>query len=462
MSITDVAASTKRTEELAERVMAIRHGELPADVVDRAKVCVLDQLGIEIRGATLPHVQPALTMARSFGGFPQSTVPYTGDRLPAPYAAYVASAFGHSCEYDDSHFLCGHPGVCVIPVVLALGEHRRASGAAVIGAMVAGYEAMVLSIGAIHHGTLTTGWHGTKVAGVFGAAAATTALLDLDLERTAAAFAIAGSEASGTTEYDQSGGEVKRLHAAMAVRSGMEAGLLAEAGMTGPLTIFEGLRGIYRLFGDGGELDYTCWDTPFHIRDVIIKLYPAVGTHHAPIDGLRHLMAEHGFGAEEVESLTVSVAPWAIAHGSAIDRPHDVISAQFSLGFSLALRLVEGSNALPLYLDPDRWRDPSILRLIDALSVEAMTFGPGEPELGANVAVHLKDGRTLQRRQYAFRGHPQEPASFEDVEEKFLGLTDGLIPAETARRIVNTVRTLDQLSDVTALTQLVGGLTSEP
>ena len=443
-------------QQLAARLTAMRSAKLPSAVADRAKMCVLDQLGVQIRGATLPHVRPAIDVALALGGAPESTVPLMGVRLPAPYAAFVAATFGHSCEFDDSHFLCGHPGVCVIPTVLALGEHLHSTGRDILSALVAGYEAMVLSVGPIHPTTMATGWHGTKVAGVFGAAAAAAALLDLDVARTAQALAIAGSEASGTSEYDRSGGEVKRVHPGMAARSGIEAALLARAGLTGPLTILEGQRGIYRLFGDGTppEID-AVWQTRFHILGVIHKLYPAVGTHHAPLDALRHLMKTEELEADEVERITVWTAPWAILHGGATGRPTDMISAQFNLGFSLATRLLENSNALQLYLDGRRWCDPAVVALSERVDVRAMTFQPGESELGALVEVELRDGRVLSRRQQTFRGQPDDPALATEIDEKFRDLVSGILPAGRGEQIVDAVGRLDSLEDARELTDLL-------
>jgi 2-methylcitrate dehydratase PrpD len=83
-------------------------------------------------------------LAQAIGGAPEATVPLSGQRLPAAYAAYASAALGHSCEFDDVHGLCGHPGVVVIPVVLAVGDKVGASGADTLAALVRGYEAMCL------------------------------------------------------------------------------------------------------------------------------------------------------------------------------------------------------------------------------------------------------------------------------------------------------------------------------
>src|SRR5207244_3014808 len=116
------------------------------------------------------------------------------------------------------------------------------------------------------------------------------------------------------------------------------------------------------------------------------------------------------FVAEDVESITVHTAPWAILHGGATGQPTDMISAQFNLGFSVALRLLKKSNALPFYADPQLWSDPDVRALSDATRVVGLSFAPGESELGALVEVTLRSGRVVSRREQAFRGHPSNPA----------------------------------------------------
>src|SRR5258708_1920200 len=125
-------------------------------------------------------------------------------------------------------------------------------------AVVAGVQVMGLLGSVAGRGMLAAGWHGSKVLGVFGAAAAAGRLLGLSTAELAHAFGIAASDAGGTMEYDRAGGEVKRLHGGSASRTGVEAALLARAGLTGPATIFAGHRGIFAMFAgthDASALD---------------------------------------------------------------------------------------------------------------------------------------------------------------------------------------------------------------
>ena len=439
-------------ERLAADVTALTFERLPPPVVEKAKQCLLDHLGVALLGATLPNVSPARRVVGDMGGRPESTIIYFGERTTPAYAAFVNATFGHSCEFDDAHWLGGHPGVCTIPVALALGERSHLGGKDVITAVVAGYQATVVSCAPIHRAKLRVGWHPMKVAGVFGAAATAAKLLGLGSERTTHALAIAASEASGTMEYDQSGGEVKRVHAGFAVRSGMEAALLAEAGLTGPRMIFEGKRGVYRLFGDGSDDDSeAAWANEHQILDTTFKLYPCVGTLHSALDGVTEIMSRRVFDIDEVDEVVVYLADWAIPHGATIRYPSDAIGAQFSLAFSIGLRLVRGSNALSLYTDPAMWSDAAVLEIAGRVTARPLDFAPGEPQLGSRVEVLLKDGRRLESHHRAFRGHHTNPATTEELTAKFLEVTSGVLPPRRCEELIRMIGALEELDDIGTL-----------
>jgi 2-methylcitrate dehydratase PrpD len=440
-------------ERLAERVRSLSFDTLPADVVAHAKRCVLDQLGIQILGSSLPSSVTAIALATSVGaGPPVSRIPCTELTVSSPYAALATAAFGHSCEFDDCHLLCGHPGACVIPTALALAQHEGCDGREFLAAVVAGYEAMVLAVGPIHHGFAMHGWQGTKVGGVFGAAGTATVLLDMNTKQTAHAFAIAGSDASGTLEYDRSGGDVKRLFPGLAARSGIDAAVLARAGLTGPLTIFEGERGIYSLFGDGTDARLEAvWDDDLHIRGTFFKLNPAAGTHLAPVEALGDLMAEHAITPTDVAKIIVAVAPFAVHHGGETGQPNDAVSAQYNLGFSLALRLAESRNAMQSYLDPLKWSDPELVRISKSVVVEPLDLAPGESPMGARVDVELTDGRVVSKRQFTFKGHTDDPANWDDIEIKFRSLVADTLTEVQADAIVSAVADLENLRNVEPL-----------
>lgn len=438
------------TVRTAKWVASLRFDDLPAPVVAMAKRCVLDQIGVQLRGSTLEHVRPAVDLVEEMAARPEAQIMGQALRTTAPYAAYLNGVFGHSCEYDDSHLFSWHPGTVVIPTVLAVGEKLGSSGREVIAALVAGYQAMSVIGGPMREGLHKAGWHGLKVLGPIGAGAATGHLLRLSANQMAQTLAIAISDSSGTMEYDQSGGEVKRLHAGAAARSGVQAAMLAARGFTGPLSAIEGLRGLYRLFAEGGDPDIEkFWSRDFHILDTFFKLRPAVGTVHAPLDAMEALVAAYDFAAGDVAKIEAGVAPYALAHGAAIYRPQDMIGAQFSLAFSMGLLLSRGATRLVDYADPAAWSDPAILELADKVSAHAITFDEGAPQLGSKLRVTLNNGHTFEHYQRAFRGHAENPATDADIEAKFRELVDGLLQDPDA--VISRVARLEEAMTVAGL-----------
>src|SRR6476646_1825507 len=56
------------TRQLAQFVSSLRFEELPSEVVDKAKLCILDTLGCCIFGAALPSVGKLAAMVTAEGG----------------------------------------------------------------------------------------------------------------------------------------------------------------------------------------------------------------------------------------------------------------------------------------------------------------------------------------------------------------------------------------------------------
>ncbi|MDP9079324.1 MAG: MmgE/PrpD family protein [Bacteroidota bacterium] len=421
-----------------------------------AKQLILDQLGVQLLGSTLEHVKPVKQLVESMYAVPESTITLGNTRTGAPMAAYVNGTFGHSCEYDDAHALAWHTSSAVVPATLALAEREKASGESVIVAVACGVQVMSLLGSVTGGGMVRSGWHGSKVLGVFGAAAAAGKILNLTEDELINAFGIGGSDAGGTMEYDQTGGEVKRLHAGSASRSGVEAALLAKGGFTGPSTIFEGKRGIFPLFGrtDDMQAFHKAWGH-WHIMDTIFRFYPNVATVHSPLDAVRHLREHHNIDWREIQEIKIGLVDFAMGHGAEITRPTDAISAQFSLAFSVGLQFKTGKNAPQDYFKSTYWSDPDILAIGDLIKPWAMPIPEGDPAFSSHVEIIMRDGSRYERYQRGFRGHPLTPATLHDIKDKFQTNVASLVSAATAGAIIAQINDLENISEIARLTDLL-------
>jgi 2-methylcitrate dehydratase PrpD len=456
MSSRNVTPSETLAEKLARWVIELEFENLSAEVVGSAKRCLLDTLGVEIRGATLPWIQPVYRYIRNAGGSGEATVTYHGDRLSAPYAAYLNSTFAYSCELQHhGSYGSAHTGVIVVPTIQALGEQLGSSGRELIAAMVAGYEVQGRLGLALFKQASQRHFHPQGVLGVFSSAAAAGKLLRLSVEQQAHAFAIAGSHSSSILEYDQAGGEVKRIHGAIALRSGIQSAFMAKEGLTGPLSIFEGHRGIFASFGGGAvdpDVPLAAIGKSYCITQCRFRVYPTIGSCHAALDIVNDLKRAHAFAHDDVEGIRVGMSEFAVGHVTTVTRPHDVMSAQASLGFSLGLLLTKGGNDLDLYIDSALWQDPQLLAVADKLDPYVID-DESRPHM-ARVEIKLKDGRVLKGEQNDAIGTETMPFTDDVIETKFRRLAGGL-PQDQADQVIATVARMETLPSVAPLVSLL-------
>jgi 2-methylcitrate dehydratase PrpD len=183
---------------------------VPPEAVRNAKHSILDGLGLAVAGARTPGAHIAAAEIASYATRSgDSTVLGPGARLPARFAAFLNGMAIHADDFDDTQLavlpdrvygLLTHPTAPVLPVVLALAERDGRSGADLLTAYLVGVEvesAIAESINPRHY---DAGFHSTGTAGTFGAAAGAARLLEYDVATTAAALALAGSQASGLRE----------------------------------------------------------------------------------------------------------------------------------------------------------------------------------------------------------------------------------------------------------------------
>ncbi|HWO41686.1 MAG TPA: MmgE/PrpD family protein, partial [Candidatus Eisenbacteria bacterium] len=200
------------TEQLAAHTGAVRFADIPPEAIEKAKDCILDQIGVELLGSTLEWNKIAYRYVAGMGGPGESTIVNYGDKTSTLEAAFVNATFGQGCELDDVGFAAGgHPGSATVPVALALCEKYRCSGRDFLAAVVVGCDVMYRLLLAVRPSAGKRGFHSHGIGAPFGAMVTAARLMRLNEGEILNAFGIAGMHSCGTMEYDQTGGEVKRV-----------------------------------------------------------------------------------------------------------------------------------------------------------------------------------------------------------------------------------------------------------
>jgi 2-methylcitrate dehydratase PrpD len=452
--------SSKETvaQKLSAFVCGMDYEKLPAEVIDRLKDLLLDQLGCQLIGSTLEWNQSVYKFVKENKHGGPATIVNHGDKVPVDDAALVNGTFGQGCELDDYYDQGGgHPGAASVPVAMALAEKTCVSGQNFLTAMAAGYEIGWRVGRGLLPEMMRRGYHAQGVVGVFIAAATAGKLLQLDPGRLTHALAIAGSHASGTMEYDQSGGEVKRMHNGIACSGGLRSAMTADKGLTGPPTIFEGERGILKVFSGESRTGVItrAMGIDFAVLHAAIKRFPVNASQHSPIELLDKLVRENRFQPQEVKKIEVGVNEGVILHGGTIYEPKEVIEAQFSLRFSLALRLLKGSNELKFYLDSNVWRDPAVLAMGRKIELFADPTAVKERRFACRMRISLLSGNVVEGSLPSPKGNFSNSLSKQEITEKFLGMASSVLSQEKLNRIIEKVEKVETEEDMSSFGSLL-------
>ena len=445
------------TRELAHFAAGLRYEDIPSEVVEKAKDCILDQIGVELIGSTLECNRIAYRYVAGLGGRAESTIVNYGTKVLALDAAFVNATFGQGCELDDVGFGSGgHLSAATVPVALSLCEKRPTSGREVIASVVAGCDVMYRMLFAVRPSANRRGFHSHGIAGPFAAAATAGRSLNVSPEEMVNAFGIAGSHAAGSTEYDLTGGEVKRIHAGLAARAGIQSAMLAQLGLTGPPTIIEGERGFCKIFADHYKLNTITENlgTDFKIMRTWFKIYPCVSTVQGVIDVLALLIEREHIRPEEVKEIQVGLSETSATHGGAIYAPRDVTGAQFSLPFSVALRLLKNDNDLSLYMDQNLWGDPNLLAVANKVKIYGDPQATGDKNYAVKMEIRLVDGRVAEAHQQFPRGCPFNPVTRDELRTKFNKLASVVLSTSRIEEIIEKVDQLEKFNDVSQLVSL--------
>jgi 2-methylcitrate dehydratase PrpD len=453
-------AKMNETRELAKFLTGLRFNDLKDEVVEKAKGLVLDLAGCQLGFATLPWSKAVYQYtSNKKSTVHESTVVYYGLKTTAEDAAFANAVFGHGFEMDDTEMLtASHPGVAVIPSAMAMGEAGDISGKDFITAVVAGYDAM-LRPGIATREMMMRGFHSTGVGGPLGSAAAASKILGFDANTMVNALGIAASESSGITEYAISGGSVKRLHAGFAAQSGVKAALLAKFGITGPTAALEGKKGFCHVFSEKCSEGEITRDLGKEYRIMLTgnKPYCCCAGQHTVIDAGDKIKQDHKIKPEEIAEIIIEQRPREAINLGNIIIPEDIISAQFSARFGLALRLIKGSNGFQDYNEKNI-KDPQILNLVQKMKYfadekgEKLKIDDGGPAL---VTIKLNDGTTYQQKVDYAKGSIQNPLTPKELENKFRDLVAKAVSEKRIENIIKTVRGLDELQNIKTLTSLL-------
>lgn len=437
-----------QTAVLSEFIHEREFADIPAEVIRRAKTCLLDWIGSAYAGIGCPSARIVSDLIGEMGGRPTATVIGSTQAAPPVGAALYNGIVSAVMEIDDVHEEASlHPGIGVIPAALTTAEYAGSSGKNLLAAIVLGYDISVRvarAAGPTHYHF----WHTSGTCNTFGAAAAAAKLLRLDRRGVRMALGLAGTQAAGLWEsLNDTATMAKHLHSGKAASNGVFAALLARAGYEGSETILEGDKGFLASSSKATEEDRARLTEglgkPFLIMRNFFKRHACCRAAFEGIEGVGQLLASQRMRPEDVEKITVTMKPsrnWLVAKAD----PADIYQAKFSLAFCMAVMALRGGAGLFQFTE-ENLQDPAIREFMRKVKLV------NDPAIAVKARIELIDK--------ARRAWTVEPVcrslSEEEVKEKFIRNMGHFLDEETIRGILSAIDRLDEAGQIAELTRLL-------
>ncbi len=445
----DVDGTSPVTSGLANFTTGLEWRDMPDDVRNASRDHFVDTLGVIIGGMpsdVVKSVAGVLGLARSTGGI---AVP--GTRLTAKVTdfAMLCGTAAHGLELDGGYREgTVHPGVAVIPALLALAGQRKVTGRDFLCAVAAGYEVICALTQAAHPALRNRGFHPTSAGGPMGAASAAARLWQLDATTTETALGIAASSCGGLFAFLAGGGDVKRLHGGFGARGGLEAMLFAEAGIDAPHGIVELPSGWAQAFADGPIAISLPPEREFRILDCYFKPHACCRHLQPAFEATVELMRRRELLPQDI--LAIEVETYGISAAHAGVGWDSFATAQLSFPYLIALAVNCGRAGLENFNDAHR-AAPWVAETAAKLSVrEAPDLDARYPaERPARVTLRTTAGTVSLERAEAL-GSREFPLGTTELRNKFSGLVEPVLGTERTTRLLDHVWNIADSDDAGA------------
>lgn len=448
-------------ERLVDFTRRVAFDELPPATVHAAKRVLVDSIGCAIAAYHQEEVRALRELASRSTAAPPATMLGTSTGTTPELAALVNGVMIRCLDFNDDYFggagdLGPHPSDN-IGSILAAVEATGGGGRDLVEGITVAYEVVAQIIDQISPRGRSRTWDYT-VFHAAGSALASGLVLGLSNDQLRHALGIAVVSNLGL--YQTRSGQLtnwKAFAGPNASRSGLFAALLAQAGVTGPGEPFEGKAGLCRHLENPFDLGpFGSATTPFKVESAYFKSLPVRYTNqlgaHIALTARRHIRPE------DIASMVVYGIKRDVVSRERFPEQWEPASretADHSAPYLIAAAFVDGEISARTFT-PERYRDPTILDLAARLSIEEdpryTAAFPGR--FSSRIEVRLTSGQMRTFEQDNPKGHPANPMSDEELEQKFLGQVSELLPASQSRALLDQLWSLETLTSMKPLMEL--------
>lgn len=455
----------RHIDRIVHHALHTRFEDFPQEVVEAARLRLIDTLSCVLGGAEGGGNQAMLGLVRSWGGAPQATILTHGDRVPLQHAAMMNALMGRSFDFEvcgpdpegvNVGRMVGHVCSTTEPTAVAVAEFTKASGKDLLSAVIVGGD-IGARIAVADVFDFDKNFEVCGTANAMGAVALVGRLLGASHSQLVDAYGILLNLMGGSYQSLWDGVDTFKLPGAMAASNAVLAVQMAMAGFRGVKDPLDSPLGYFAMYGNQSDADRALngLGEVFYAKGMH-KLHPSCYGNHNPIDCALEIVQSTSFGPDEIDTVELDVPPNRVKHF--LNQPMTAQDAQprslFSIPYSIANVLVRKQVRIEDYTAPQIY-DERVMAL--SHKVRLVPRLPVGNNQASRLTVTLRDGRVLSRYRDAPRGWLVNPVTPADVREKFWRNVAfaGVIPDTAAQSALQMLDELEVVENVSTIVNLL-------
>ena len=446
--------TTDRTKQICRFIKTLKYEDIPPAVIERAKMMIMQTVGVSLCAADLWEVKDAMAIAEEMspGSEGTATLWASGKKVSWEAAARAAGVMGDTLDWEDCS-VTGHPSSGVIPTAVIASEVLHKSGKELLTAVVAGYE--------VYQRVALAGRGNIVGYNIFGNLAVLMKLMDLSEEQMNQAFGVGTACAIIPANVHE---------ITMSDSLNYLYGFRNESTITMIKTVINRIENMEDAFDDPTAYLLHCgyqepeWLTQelgehWMMMDMLlVKHWPANVFVQTYAELAARLVTKNKFNPDDVEEIiirpSIAFRDWYTQTGY-----ESITQAQFSIPYATACAMYYPEPGAVWY-QPETMKDPKIIALLNKVRADGYVKMGGmklikdmidgkHPE--KFMIVRMKDGTEYVESAFTHPGHPSYMLTREQFQDRFRLETRNILSPEKTEGAINCICHLEEYEDASVL-----------
>lgn len=460
--------TTNYTKTLSEYFVNLKYEDIPAEVLERAKLLTLHALGVSLAASKIKMAEDAALVAEAMNGGQggEATIWYNGRKVTPALATFANSVACDILDWEDCAWT-GHPLCGAVPAGIAFAEAGKKSGKDYLTALIAGlegYNRIAMAVqppaGFDHmKGWALTSWQ------IFASSITTGKLIGLNEKQTNQSLGLAGSFAKNGSNITQATmSDAYKYEQGSSAISGCLASLCAQAGIH---NLEDGLDIPYAFCEQFTPEVHREWldrnlGKDYYTMDILVKHWPANMWVQTPVELTRNMVQEHNIAIDDIEEIIID-PPTQYRMRFKEDGYTSLTEAQFSMPYVVAVSLLDPIPGANWYTD-EMMKNPKLIELAGRIKggpgeehtlIESFNLYQGGSHPTKTATIRTKDGNVYVDSMSAHKGHPSNMLTKEEFCELFRWETQGILSDEKAEMVVDFILNIENVEDMSVFSEVL-------